>query len=217
MSQQTRDANETLQDAVNGFSKLKARQVSIDSWRVLSWRNGGITAHEVDIRELTCDCMDMAAQKRDAQICDHLAVALHSAPRTLDVGDAISEQMLEQMLELDDHVRAIERRASGIEAEQSAQSTASTESSAQSGSGGFDGDPVDQFQAVLESNGIDHTAYDIWVDEDRGSLQIDDDGYIPESQFEKWKALRQELDIGYDADDDVNYITPDQFDEVLSQ
>jgi hypothetical protein len=215
MSQQQQQQRETIQEAVNGWGMLKARQVSVDAWRVLSWRNGSMTAHEVDIRALTCDCMDMQTQKQDAQICDHLAAALYQAPRTLDVGDAISEQMLEQMLELDEHMRALERKATGIEADAAADSTESTQSTAQSASSGFDGDPVDQFQAVLEREGIDHTSFTLWVDDQRGSLQIDQDGYLQDHEFSAWRELRETHDIGYDADDDVNYLTSDRFDEVL--
>jgi hypothetical protein len=215
MAQQQQSERDTIQQAVNGFSQLQARQVSVDEWRVLSWRNGGITAHEVDIRELTCDCMDMQAQKRDAQVCDHIAVALHSAPRTLDVGDAISEQMLEQMLELDSHVRAIERRATGIEAEQAAEPTESTESTAQSESSSFDGDPVEYMESYLRDAGLDPDAFEVRIDSRSGRLEVLKDGYIDD--YQGWIDLSEDMGLEYekDGDDDINYLPAERFGEVF--
>jgi len=215
MSQHSNDDPQAIGQAVNGFKQLEARQISIHEWRVLSYRNGDITAHEVDIRELTCDCIDMQAQKRDAQICDHIAVALHHAPRKLDVEQSLSEQMLEQMLQLDKHMRALERRATGIEAEQTAAPTENGHSSTESESSGFDGDPVDQMQARLESVGLDHTRFDVRIDESSGRLEVLKDGYIDD--FNDWKQLSNELDMQYEksGSEDINFIEQERFGEVF--
>jgi len=215
MSQHSNNDPQAIGQAVNGFKQLEARQISIHEWRVLSYRNGDITAHEVDIKELTCDCMDLQMQKRDAEICDHIAVALHHAPRKLDVEQSLSEQMLEQMLELDKHMRALERRATGIEAETAAEPAQNGHSGSQSDSSGFSGDPVDQMQATLESAGLDHTAFDVRVDDRSGRLEVLKDGYIDD--FSAWVDLSDELDMSYEESggEDINYIERDRFGEVL--
>jgi len=215
MSQHSSSDPQAIGQAVNGFKQLEARQISIHEWRVLSYRNGDITAHEVDIKELTCDCMDMQAQKRDAEICDHIAVALHHAPRKLDVEQSLSEQMLEQMLQLDKHMRALERRATGIEAETAAEPAQNGHSGSQSDSSGFDGDPVDQMQAVLESAGLDHTSFDVRIDESSGRLEVLKAGYIDD--FSAWVDLSDELDMQYEeaGGEDINFIEADRFSEVL--
>jgi hypothetical protein len=215
MASQQQQQRETIQDAVNGWGQLKARQISIHEWRVLSWRNGAITAHSVDIDELSCSCMDMQTQKANAEICDHLAAALHGASRTLDVGDAISEQMLEQMLELDEHMRALERKATGIEADAAAASTESTESTAQSESSGFDGDPVEYMKSMLRDAGIDPDAFGIRIDDSTGRLEVYKDDYIEE--YNAWRELSDDLDMGYDpeGDLDINTLPADRFSEVF--
>jgi len=215
MSEQHTDSPQAIGQAVNGFEQLEARQISIHEWRVLSYRNGGITAHEVDIKQLTCSCMDMQMQKRDAQICDHVAVSLHHAPRKLDVEQSLSEQMLEQMLELDKHMRALERRATGIEAEAAAEPAENGHSTAQSDSSGFDGDPVDQMQARLESAGLDHTSFDVRIDESSGRLEVLKAGYIDD--FSAWVDLSDKLDMSYEESggEDINFIEADRFAEVF--
>lgn len=216
MSQHSNDGPQAIGQAINGFEQLEARQITIHEWRVLSYRNGDITAHEVDIKELTCDCMDLQMQKQDAQICDHIAVALHHAPRKLDVEQSLSEQMLEQMLELDKHMRALERRATGIEAETAAESAQNGHSTAQSDSSGFDGDPVDQMQATLESAGLDHTSFDVRIDESTDRLEVLKDGYIDD--FSAWVDLSDELDMQYEESggEDINFIESSRFAEVFA-
>jgi hypothetical protein len=216
MSEHDSSDPQCIDDAVHGFGQLEARQVTIHEWRVLSYRNGGITAHEVNIDELTCTCMDMAMQKRDAQVCDHVAVALHHAKRQMDVQSALKHQMLQQMLELEEHVRAIERRAAGVSAD-AEQAKANGHSDTQSErSDTFDGDPVDQMQAILESAGLDHTAFDVRVDESTGRLEVLKDGYIDD--FSAWVDLSDELDLQYveAGGEDINYLERDRFSEVLS-
>jgi len=216
MSQHSSSDPQAIGQAINGFKQLEARQISIHEWRVLSYRNGGITAHEVDIKELTCDCMDLQMQKRDAEICDHIAVALHHAPRKLDVEQSLSEQMLEQMVELDKHMRALERRATGIEAEQAAEPAQNGHSGTESDSSGFSGDPVDQMQATLESAGLDHTSFDVRIDESSGRLEVLKDGYIDD--FSAWVDLSDELDMQYEESggEDINYIESSRFAEVFA-
>lgn len=117
MSQDTADEPTAIAQAVNGFDQLEARQVTIHQWRVLSYRNESLTAHEVNTHDLTCSCADAVYNQTDSGVCDHLAVALHHAPRQLDVETAIQHDMNRTMLELEEHVETIERRAAGIKAQ----------------------------------------------------------------------------------------------------
>jgi len=215
MSEQQTDGPQAIAEAVNGFSQLEARQVTIHEWRVLSYRNGGITAHEVDINELTCTCMDMATQKRDAQVCDHVAVALHHAQRQMDVQSALEHQMLQQMLKLEEHVRAIERRAAGVQAD-AAQAQQNGRSDPQhESSGTFDGDPVECMKSFLRDEGLDPSAFDVRVEESTGRLEVLKDGYIDD--FSAWVDLSDKLDLQYveAGGEDINYLEADRFSEVF--
>jgi len=215
MSEHDSSDPQAIAEAVNGFSQLEARQVTIHEWRVLSYRNGGITAHEVNIDELTCSCMDMAMQKRDAQVCDHIAVALHHAQRQMDVQSALEHQMLQQMLELEEHVRAIERRATGVQAD-AAQAQQNGHSDPQHESNDtFDGDPVVEMQSLLSDAGLDVTSFDVRLSSDGYRLEVLKDGYIDD--FSAWVDLSDELDLQYEevGDEDINYLERERFSEVL--
>lgn len=74
---------ERIGEAVNGYESMVPRHVRGNQYRVLSWRNDSITAHEVDIRALTCDCEDQALNRTGHEVCDHLAVALYAAPKRI--------------------------------------------------------------------------------------------------------------------------------------
>jgi hypothetical protein len=194
---------------------LYPRQVTIHEWRVLSRRNGSVTAHEVDVSDLTCTCEDMQFNKEDNQVCDHLAAALFYADRTMDVQAALDHEMRTQMLDLKDSVRAIERRAAGVQADVAHDQANATAGDSQPSTDTWDGDPVEEFEALLRDAGLDPDDFDIWVHEDMGSLQVDQDGYLDSDEFDEWVSLSNDLDMGYDGDEEINYLTADEFPEVF--
>jgi len=215
MSQQRQQGPQAISDAVNGFDQLEARQVTIHEWRVLSYRNGTLTAQQVNIETLDCTCLDLEYNQRGPEICDHIAVALHHATRKMEVGDAISHELHQQMLELDEVAQSLARRASGLEGESTGADAESTESADNGSQDGFSGDPTEAFRSLLLDAGLDPAAFDFWVDRERGSLQVDQDGYLEEGDFDTWVDFSDRLDLGYDGDNDVNYLTADRFPEVF--
>jgi hypothetical protein len=74
---------EKIGEVVNGYAEMVPRHVRGNEYRVLSWRNDSITAHEVDVRSLTCTCEDQALNRTGSEVCDHLAVALYAAPKRI--------------------------------------------------------------------------------------------------------------------------------------
>jgi hypothetical protein len=74
---------ERIGEAVNGYESLAPRHVRGNEYRVLSWRHDSITAHEVNVRDLSCTCEDQALNRTGHEVCDHLAVALHEAPKRI--------------------------------------------------------------------------------------------------------------------------------------
>jgi len=215
MTRQQDDEHRKIGEAVNGFGMLAPRQVTIYEWRVLSWRNDTITAHKVNIEELRCTCSDAEYRRENPEVCDHVAVALYEASRQLDVGDALSDQMYTQMQDLERHVRAIERRASGIEAEAAAAGAATDSEGAASQSDGFDGDPVEYMESYLRDAGLDPGDFEIWVDDEYGSLQVEQEGYLSDDEFSTWVDLKDDLGMGYDGENDRNYLQADDFGEVF--
>lgn len=215
-SQQQRQAKKgSMANEIDGFSDLYPRQTTIHEWRVLSKRNDSVTAHKVNVSDLTCTCEDMAYNKEDNQVCDHVAAALFAAERQLDVQAALDHEMRTQMLELKDSVRAIERRATGVYADAAHEQANGTAGDSQPSSDEWTGDPVEAFESLLRDAGLDPDDFDIWVHGDMGSLQVDQDGYLDSDEFDEWVDLSNDLDMGYDGDEEINYLKEDRFPEVL--
>lgn len=76
----TNDDVPTIGEAVNGYQGLYPRHLEGPHFRVLSIRNGSITAHLVNIRSLDCSCRDDHYNVDDPEVCDHVAVALYQQP-----------------------------------------------------------------------------------------------------------------------------------------
>jgi hypothetical protein len=89
------DTPTKIAEAINGFGELYARHVGGNNYRVLSLRNGSVTAHTVNVHALTCSCEDMEYNTDGAEVCDHLAVALFQAPARISVEDHVLNQLLE--------------------------------------------------------------------------------------------------------------------------
>lgn len=206
---------EPIAEAVDGFASMKARQMTTHEWTVISWRNGSTTAHTVDLHARTCTCEDMQYNTDGEEVCAHVVKAGHAAARTLDVSDALSMRLLEQQSEVQSALRALERRASGLEAEAAAAGGDGSQAGGESSSEPAVEQPAERFEELLESEGLDPGAFDIWIDDQYGSLQIEQNGYLEDDQFSQWQDVREEYGIEYDVDGDRNYLSPDRFGEVL--
>jgi len=94
MSQQQTKSRK-IGEVVNRMEELYPRQMSGSTWRVLSTRNGSLTAHDVDVYDLTCTCGDMEFNTEDPQVCDHIAVALFEAPKRVSIEDHLLSDLLD--------------------------------------------------------------------------------------------------------------------------
>jgi len=148
-------------------------------------------------------------------VCDHVAVALYESKRQLDVGEALREEMYTQMQDLDRHVRDIQQKATAVQADAVAAGEGGAEASASDGSDGFDGDPVEYMQSLLRDAGLDPDDFEIWVDDEYGSLQIEQDGYLSDDEFGTWVDLKEDSPLQYDPDGERNYLQADDFGEVF--
>jgi len=60
--------SDAIADHVNDFDRLEARQQTLNKWTVLSYRNDSLTAYEVDVKDLSCDCEDMQVNKQGNEV-----------------------------------------------------------------------------------------------------------------------------------------------------
>lgn len=209
-------AADGISNAINGYEKLAARQMTMHTWRVLSWRNDGLTAHKVDVRELECSCPDHRYNESDGSVCDHVAVALYAADQTVDVGEALNWTLQERQQSLKNIAERVEQQATSLEAEV-AHTAQASESAEESDSGQSDANETAQqksdVQRVsdwLESNGVDLDKVRIW--KDNGSVQIDTTEKLDDDEF---AVLKDTDEIWYDGDENRNYIKPDNLEAVV--
>jgi hypothetical protein len=70
------DIEDELETIGKGVDNVSAAHVSGTEYRVLSARNGSVTAYTVDIDDLSCLCEDMNHNTGQHEVCAHLAKAL---------------------------------------------------------------------------------------------------------------------------------------------
>jgi hypothetical protein len=216
MSRQQQTDRTPIAQAINGFDQLAARQVSIDNWRVLSWRNGSMTAHKVNTRGLTCTCDDQAYNKPGAEVCDHLAVALYQSKQQLDVAEALREQMYDEMRDLDRAVSAIQQKATAVRASDQAGDYDDSSQADSDDESGSIGDPVEQTKSLLRDAGWSPEDFDVYLDDDLGSVQIETES-LSQKDFADWQDYAVETDwLNYDSDNYRNYIKEEDFREVFN-
>lgn len=218
MTKQTQPNGEmAIGDAVNGFGQLKARQISIHGWRVLSWRNDSLTAHEVDLRELSCTCPDMQYNSQDdrkkREICDHLAVALFAADQTMAVGEALNYELNQQILELRDMLSDTDpsTTASNDTAETGGEDVVE-EHTPQPPSEGAEA--IGDLESRLREYGLDPEDFEYWIDGEYGSLQITIENFLEDDEFSAWQEFSEDYDVAYDGDSDRNYVPTDGFEQL---
>jgi hypothetical protein len=165
-------------EAVNGFSEMVARQISLHNWRVLSWRSGNITAHKVHTGHLKCTCKDQAMNKEGPQeVCDHLAKALFHAPQKLDFEARAQRDVAILLNELE---RTVEELSEPREAESEPDPEPDPEPV-----GAREGKQTDHVKAVstwLEECGVPPEKVRVWK-ADSGSIHLTTAEYMGDEDF----------------------------------
>jgi len=211
------DAQEAVpaSESIDDFGALYPRRIGLHRYTVLSLSEEGFTAYKVDLGDLECDCRNKAFDREEGEICKHLAAALYQQPDLGDIEEAVLHDIeghLEAMREEVDHLtqRTTEVKA----AAETAASQATADSTEEEETTELD-DPVARFEALLRDAGLDPDDFDVFVDDQYGSLQVDVDGYLDDGQFETWVDFSNGLDMSYDGDGDINFLQPDRFPEVF--
>jgi hypothetical protein len=202
-------------ESIESFEDLYPRRVGLDDYVVLSLSEGGFTAYEVGLNPMECSCPDYRMQRDGPDICKHLAATLYQQPTFTDVDEDVLTTVANEMSELREEVGEAVRKGTEAKAEAAVAMGSGDELDSEEEEGAEVSDPVGRFEALLRDAGLDPGAFDLFVDQQLGSLQIDQTGYLESDEFGTWTEISDDLDLGYDPDDDVNYLTPDRFEEVL--
>ena len=204
-----------LSERMNGFEDLDVSQGAYHEYRVLSTRNGTITAHEVNVVDLSCSCQDAQFNKQGNEVCAHLAKCLLSHSSSIEE-DAIATRDMRIQL---DRVAKIKRDLENIRdversvREANAQAAADTSGEDEEPKGTTD--PVELAEKFMERNGIDPAGFDISVHDQFGSVNIALAGCDDETRKE-WKQLAMDTDgIMWDGDEKQNFIKEGKISEVF--
>jgi len=103
----TDDGTEQTQRGETDLAALDVAYIGTVHYRVLSYRNDRVTAHEVNVAKLTCTCKDMKHNRVETEVCAHLEKALVVHPAQPD----IQEQAVGEALRLTDQLRDAVARA----------------------------------------------------------------------------------------------------------
>lgn len=192
---------ETIGEAINGFESIKPRHVRGNEYRVLSWRNGSVTAYQVNIKDLSCTCEDQQYNNGGHEICDHLAVALFAAPKRISETETAPFYLAESVDRAEEAAEQAEDVADGLEdalvrtreeqADQAAEPDTATET--QASTGGVD---VDDVRDWLESGFASPelvSVYDGTHNGEPGVVLEPDNQAMPDHVYESFKGIVNSL------------------------
>jgi len=206
MSHGTAEGHVPPAEAIDDFGALYPRPVGINRYAVLSLSEDGFTAYECDLEAMTCECRDMAFNRDKGEICKHLACALYESPTVSDPDADVVRSLANDLETIAGRFDDLEQKLTVLESELATVDGASSDPASETVDEGFDGDPVEYMESYLRDAGLDPADFDVWIDDDFGSLQIDQDGYLDDDEFQTWVDFKDDLDMGYDGDNDRNYL-----------
>ena len=204
-----------LTDHYDNFDGLEARQVGWHDYRVLSTRNGSVTAHQVAIDERSCTCEDMHYNAEGQEVCAHISKALLVHPSTMDQAavaardlEVVTDRAREIVRSMED-VLNVERRTRSANAQ-----------AAVSDNGDDDGDdlpddPVELAEDWLDRQGFDPDDFSVIEHDEFGSINIETES-LDDDDFGDWMDLVPDLaGMNWDGDNDVNFVKEDDLGEVF--
>lgn len=215
MSTGTAERSVPAAEAIDDFGDLYPRPVGINRYAVLSLAAGGFTAYQCNTEQLTCECRDHAFNREEGEICKHLAAALYQSPEISDPDTDVVRSLSNDLEGIHDEIEHLAQQLTVVESELAAGATPSDDDTEPEPDDGFDGDPVEYFESLLRDKGLPVDAFDVYIDDDFGSLQVEQNGYLEDDEFSDWVEFSDQLDLGYDGDSDRNYLQADRFSEVF--
>jgi len=171
MSDTTDDTTAPAQN-ITDFQTMRARQVTIHQWRVLSYGGDSLTAYEIDTLDMSCSCEDQQHNNTGGEVCKHLAKALYTADARMDVGDALRYNLDEQAQRIERQAERLTQAATAAEADATAQDTAESVEEANE-SVAPESDPVDTEAAESAAQEL-QDAFDTAVDD----MQVEANGGV---------------------------------------
>jgi len=208
--------SDKIAEAVEGFGQMDVVQTAFNEYTVTSWRNDTLTRHAVDLSTGECSCEDYLMNCEGEEACAHLLKANHVAEARPDTSEHVMRFLSQEVRAVEQAAQSIEQTATSVEAHQQAGGGQDTSEPAESDESPAVGDPVESMKSLLRDAGLNPADFDIHVDDQFGSLQIEQDGYLDDGEFDTWVDFKEDTPIQYDPDGERNYLKEDDFPEVLA-
>jgi len=205
-----------LTDQFDNFAQLEARQVGWHDYRVLSTRNGEVTAHQVEIDSRSCTCEDMKYNCEGTEVCAHISKALLVHPSTMDQA-AVAARDLEVIV---DRAREIVRNMEDVlnveRRNREAKAAAAVSDDGDDDGDDLPDDPVELAEDWIDRQGFDPEEFDVWQHEDYGSINIDT-AIEDRDEYDDWGDLARETELmNWDGDEYINFVKEDDIPEVFA-
>ena len=215
MASQRDTRTEAPAQRIIDFGQLHVRQIDFYEYGVLNLKEAENSVHRVNVKDLTCSCRDEKFRREEGEACKHLAYTLFQAPSKMDLEAEVFQRATDEFERLTRAVQELEQTSTVVESEAAAGASANGSQAAASSKQESIDNPVERMESLLRDAGLDPDDFELFVDSQFGSLQIDQDGYLDDGEFETWVELSDDLELGYDGDSDVNYLEESRFPEVL--
>ena len=204
-----------LTDHYDNFAQLEARQVGWHDYRVLSTRNGSVTAHQVEIDERSCTCEDMKYNCEGQQVCAHISKALLVHPSTMDQSAVAARDLEVVVSQARDVVRDMKDCLNVERRVRSANAQAAVSDDGDDGDDDLPDDPVELAEDWLDRQGFDPGDFSVTEHDEFGSINIATES-LDDDDFNDWMDLVPDLDgMNWDGDNDVNFVKEDDLGEVF--
>jgi len=215
MSQRQAERSVPAAESIEHFEDLYPRPIGINRYAVLSLAEDGFTAYQCDVESLECGCRDQEFNRKNGEICKHLATALYQAD---DIGEPERDMVRSLSNDIEgihDEISQLAHKLTIVESDVVAQSSDSSETAEASPDPEPSEDPVEKFTVLLRDAGLDPADFDVWLHDEYGSLQVETTGYLDDSDFDRWRDLQQNVGMEFDADREVSYLSSSAFAGVL--
>lgn len=202
-------------EAIPDFRALHVRQMRFNTYVVLNLASESPTAYTVDLGDLSCECGNYKYDGERRKVCKHLAKAIYKASPYKTVEEEGVRQLSDLLREVRQSAEALRATATAREADAEADRVQGASEAAANGQEPADVPPAERVENWLDSQGLPTDAFDVWVDEDYGSVQIDRTGYLEDDDYSAWMDLTDEEPIEWDGNNERSYIREDDLEEVL--
>jgi len=182
-------------EAIDSFEDLFPRRVGLDDYVVLSLSEDGFTAYEVSLNDLECSCADYRHGRDGPDVCKHIGATLYQQPTLGGIEEDVLKTVADDMAALREEVGEAVRKGTEAKAEAAAALGSGDDLKDEPEPEPEVSDPVGRFESLLRDAGLDPDDFRLFVDQQRGSLQIDEDAWLDDEPFDTWTELKDDLDL----------------------